>query len=53
MIFKSMKLHNMPLVFVFTKPQYVSYKLNRNLNETITSLLIKVSTDYADMQKDS
>ena len=49
MILKSMKLHNTLLFFVlFKKPQYVSHKRNRYLNETITSLLIKVSTDYAD-----
>ena len=49
-----MKLHNTPLGFFvfFTKPQYVSYKRNyRNLNEMITSLHIKLSIDYADMQK--
>ena len=52
MIFKFMKLHNIPWVF-FTKPQDVSFKRNKNLNEMITSLLIKVSINYADMQKDS
>ena len=40
--------HNTQLFF-FTKPQYVLYKRNRNLNEMITSLVIKVFTDYADM----
>ena len=40
------------LVFcLFKKPQHVSYKRNRNLNETITSLFKKVSSDYEDMQK--
>ena len=52
MIFKFMKLHNIPWGF-FTKPQDVSFKRNKNLNEMITSLLIKVSINYADMQKDS
>ena len=42
------------LIFLFfTNPKYELYKRNRNLNETITSLLIKVCTDYADMQEDS
>ena len=51
-IFKFMKLHNIPWVF-FTKPQDVSYKRNKNLNEMITSLLIckKTNNDdgFADM----
>lgn len=33
----------------FTKTQFVSY--NRNLSEMIPSLLIKLSTNYTDMQK--
>ena len=52
MIFKLMNLHNTPWGF-FMKPQDVSYKRNKNLNERITSLLIKVSINYADMQEDS
>ena len=51
MIFKLMNLHNTPCFFL-TKPQDMSYKRNKNLNEMITSLLIKESINYADMQKD-
>ena len=53
MIFKLMKLHNTPMVFFFYEAPVCVYKRDRNLNELITSLFIRVSTDYADMQKDS
>ena len=51
MVFKLMKLHNMPFLFYEAPVCVIQTEQEIERNDPFLKLLIKVFTDYLDMQK--